>query len=170
MSQNVRSYNIIGDGNADNTDNLHKVINAISTDPNNADTCYNNKIITKSALIYILREMYKLIKTLDLQLNTILVKDPFHRLVFKTSAKFDSNSLINGNDFVTNEAFDITNFFITIKNIVIDTTAINKDIAVITLRWGITQAYQLTNININMPTNSERYIGIDLNQESAISV
>ena len=107
-------------------------------------------------------------ETLDLRLNTILVGDPLHRPVFKASANFNGDSLINGNDFATNGASGTTNFFIAIKNIIIDTTAINKDTAVIALRWGIAQACQLT--NINMPTNSGGHIGTDLNQGLTTSV
>lgn len=168
--RNVRSYNVVGDGNADDTDNLQKAINAISADPNGAGTRYNNEVTTRPALVYVQGGTYKLTKTLDLRLNTILVGDPLNRPIFKASANFNGESLINGNDFATNGASGTTNFFIAIKNIVIDTTAINKDTAVIALRWGIAQACQLTNIKINMPTNSGSHIGIDLNQGSTISV
>lgn len=166
----MRLYNVVGDGNANDTDNLQKAINAISADPNGASTCYNNKVTTRPALVYVPGETYELTKTLNLRLNTILVGNPLHRPVFKASADFNGNSLINGNDFATNRASGITNFFIAIKNIVIDTTTINKDTAVIALCWGIAQACQLTNININMPTNSKEHIGIDLNQGSTTSV
>lgn len=168
--RNVRSYNVVGDGNADDTDHLQKAINAISADPNAAGTRYNNEVTTRPALVYVPGGTYKLTKTLDLRLNTILVGDPLDRPVFKASANFIGDSLINGNDFATNGASGTTNFLIAIKNIVIDTTAINKDAAIIALRWGIAQACQLTNIKINMPTNSGGHIGIDLNQGSTISV
>lgn len=168
--RNVRSYNVVGDGIADDTDNLQKAINAISADPNSAGTRYNNEVTTRPALVYIPGGTYRLTKTLDLRLNTILVGDPLHRPVFKASANFNGDSLINGNDFATNGASGTTNFLIAIKNIVIDTTAINKDTAIIALRWGIAQACQLTNIKINMPTSSGGHIGIDLNQGSTITV
>lgn len=168
--RNVRSYNVVGDGIADDTDKLQKAINAISADPNGAGTRYKNEVTTRPALVYVPGGTYKLTKPLDLRLNTILVGDPLHRPVFKASANFNGDILINGNDFATDGASGTTNFFIAIKNIVIDTTAINKDTTVTALRWGIAQACQLTNIKINMPKSSGGHIGIDLNQGSTISV
>lgn len=168
--RNVRSYNVVGDGIADDTDKLQKAINAISADPNGAGTRYKNEVTTRPALVYVPGGTYKLTKPLDLRLNTILVGDPLHRPVFKASANFNGDILINGNDFATDGASGTTNFFIAIKNIVIDTTAINKDTTVTGLRWGIAQACQLTNIKINMPKSSGGHIGIDLNQGSTISV
>lgn len=138
--RNVRSYNIVGDGIADDTDNLQKAINAISADPNGAGTRYKNEVTTRPALLYVLGWTYKLTRTLDLRLNTILVGDPLHRPVLKASANFNGDSLINGNDFATDGSSGTTNFLTAIKNIFIDTTAINKDKTVIALRWGIAQA------------------------------
>ena len=170
--RNVRSYNAVGDGNTDDTNALQKAINAISAgpDPNSAGTRYQNEVTTRPALVFVPGGTYKLTKPLDMRLNTILVGDPLNRPIFKASSNFNGATLINGNDYATNGASGTTNFFIGIKNIIIDTTLINPNTAVVALTWGVAQACQLTNIKIQMPSNSGGHVGIDLNQGSTISV
>ncbi len=170
--RNVRSYGALGDGNKDDTAALQKAINTISAGPdlNSPGTRYANEVTTRPALVFVPGGTYKLTGTLDLRLNTIMVGDPLNPPIFKASSNFNGDSLINGNDFVTANAAGTTNFFVAVKNIIIDTTTINKDASVIALRWGVAQACQLTNIKIQMPTNSAGHVGIDLNQGSAISV
>lgn len=170
--RNVHPYNAVGDGNTDDTNALQKAINAISAgpDPNSAGTRYQNEVTTRPALVFVPGGTYKLTKPLDMRLNTILVGDPLNRPIFKASSNFNGATLINGNDYATNGASGTTNFFIGIKNIVIDTTLINPNTAVVALTWGVAQACQLTNIKIQMPSNSGGHVGIDLNQGSTISV
>lgn len=105
-----------------------------------------------------------------MRLNTILVGDPNDRPVIKASPDFQGEVLIQGYDFATNGAAGTTNFFTAIKNIVIDTTNINKDKKVTALGWGIAQACHLTNIKIVMPDFSSGHTGIDINQGSTIAV
>lgn len=170
--RNVRSYNAVGDGSTDDTNALQKAINAIAAgpDPNSAGTRYNNEVTTRPALVFVPGGTYKLTKPLDMRLNTILVGDPLNRPIFKASSNFNGATLINGNDYATNGASGTTNFFIGIKNIIIDTTNINPNTAVVALTWGVAQACQLTNIKIQMPSNSGGHVGIDLNQGSTTAV
>lgn len=170
--RNVHSYNAVGDGNTDDTNALQKAINAISAgpDPNSAGTRYQNEVTTRPALVFVPGGTYKLTKPLDMRLNTILIGDPLNRPIFKASSNFNGATLINGNDYATNGASGTTNFFIGIKNIVLDTTNINPSTAVVALTWGVAQACQLTNIKIQMPSNSGGHVGIDLNQGSTTSV
>lgn len=171
--RNVRSYNAVGDGNTDDTDALQKAINAISAgpDPNSAGTRYKNEVTTRPALVFVPGGTYKLTKQLDMRLNTILVGDPLNRPIFKASSNFNGAILINGNDFATNDGSSgTTNFFIGIKNIIIDTTSINPSTAVVALNWGVAQGCHLTNIKIQMPSNSGGHVGIDLNWGSTTSV
>lgn len=57
---------------------------------------------------------------------------------------------------------------ISIRNIVIDTTAIDKDRRMVALQWGVAQGCSLGNIKINMPTESAGHIGIFVEEGSTI--
>lgn len=164
--RNVRAYGAVGNGNNDDTNALQ---NAINTD-GKGGTRYKNEVTTRPAEVFVPGGTYKISKTIDLRLNTILVGDPNDRPIFKASSDFSGGSLINGYDFATDGSVGTTNFLVAVKNIVIDTTNINKGKGVIALNWGVAQGCQLANIRIQMPSNSGGHIGIAIDQGSTISI
>lgn len=164
--RNVKSYNVVGDGNADDTQNLQTAIN----DDGNGGNRYNNEVSTRPAEVFVPGGTYKLTKQLDLRLNTILVGDPNNMLVLKASSDFNGGTVVNGYDYATHDSSGTTAFFIAMKNIIIDTTSIAPDKTVLALQWGIAQACQLTNIKISMLTNSKGHTGIALDQGSTTAV
>ena len=164
--RNVRAYGAAGDGSKDDTNALQ---NAINTDGKGGSR-YKNEVTTRPAEVFVPGGTYMISRTVDLRLNTILIGDPNNRPIFKASPGFSGGSLINGYDFATDGTSGTTNFLVAIKNIVIDTTNINKDKDVIALNWGVAQACQLANIRIQMPSNSGAHIGIAIDQGSTISI
>ena len=160
--RNVKSYHAVGDGNADDTQALQNAIN----DDGKGGNRYNNEVSTRPAQVFVPGGTYKLTKQLDLRLNTILVGDPNNMPVFKAYSNFNGGTVVNGYDYATHDSGGTTAFFTAMKNIVIDTTAIAPDTTVVALQWGVAQACQLTNIRINMPTNSKGHTGIALDQGS----
>lgn len=164
--RNVKSYNAVGDGNADDTQNLQNAIN----DDGSGGNRYNNEVTTRPAEVFVPGGTYKLTKQLDLRLNTILVGDPNNMPTFKASSDFSGSTVVNGYDYATHTSSGTTAFFIAMKNIIIDTTSIAPDTTVLALQWGIAQACQLTNIKINMPTSSKGHTGIALDQGSTTAV
>ena len=131
--RNVKSYNAVGDGNTDDTQNLQNAIN----DDGNGENRYNNEVTTRPAEVFVPGGTYKLTKQLDLRLNTILVGDPNDMPTFKTSSNFNGGTVVNGYDYATHDSSGTTAFFIAMKNIIIDTTNIAPDTTVLALQWGI---------------------------------
>lgn len=165
--RNVRSYGAAGDGVQDDAESLQ---NAINTDGQGGNR-YRNEVTTRPALVFVPGGEYKISKTVDLRLNTILVGDPNNPPVFKASAGFSIGSaLINGYDFATDGTGGTTNFLVAIKNIIIDTTNIDKNKSVVALNWGVAQACHLTNVKIQMPRDSKGHIGIAIDQGSTIAL
>ena len=164
--RNVKSYNAVGNGNADDTQSLQ---NAINNDGKGGNR-YNNEVSTRPAEVFVPGGTYKLTKQLDLRLNTILVGDPNNMPLFKASSNFNGDTVVNGYDYATHDSGGTTAFLIAMKNIIIDTTSIAPDTTVLALQWGIAQACQLTNVKINMPTNSKGHTGIALSQGSTTAV
>lgn len=164
--RNVKSYNAVGDGNADDTQNLQNAIN----DDGNGGNRYNNEVTTRPAEVFVPGGTYKLTTQLDMRLNTILVGDPNNMPTFKASSDFNGGTVINGYDYATHDSGGTTAFFTAMKNIIIDTTSIAPDTTILALQWGIAQGSQLTNIKINMPTSSKGHTGIALDQGSTTAV
>ncbi len=164
--RNVLSYGAVGNGVLDDTDSLQNAINADGMGGNR----YRNEVTTRPAEVFVPGGEYLISRTVDLRLNTILVGDPNNPPVFKATPGFSGGSLINGYDFATDGSAGTTNFFVAIKNIVIDTTNVDKNKTVVALNWGVAQACQLTNIKIKMPSNSAGHIGIAIDQGSTTVV
>ena len=164
--RNVKSYPAVGDGNADDTQALQNAIN----DDGKGGNRYNNEVSTRPAEVFVPGGTYRLTKQLDLRLNTILVGDPNNMPVFKASSNFNGGTVVNGYDYATHDSGGTTAFFIAMKNVIIDTTSIAPDTTVVALQWGVAQACQLTNIKINMPTNSRGHTGIALDQGSTTAI
>ncbi|MCJ1428228.1 hypothetical protein MMC29_006136 [Sticta canariensis] len=164
--RNVQAYGAIGNGQPDDTDALQDAINS----DGNGGSRYQNEVTTRPAEVFVPGGEYKISKTVDLRLNTILVGDLNDPPVFKASPGFSGGSLISGVDFVTDNTGGTTNFLVAIKNVVIDTKNIGKDQSVIALNWGVAQACQLTNIRIEMPNSSNGHIGIAMDRGSTTAV
>lgn len=164
--RNVRAYGAVGNGQHDDTNALQNAINSDGIGGNR----YKNEVTTRPAEVFVPGGEYKISKTVDLRLNTILLGDPNNPPVFKASVGFSGGSLINGVDFATDGTSGTTNFLVAIKNIVIDTTNIDKDKSITALNWGVAQACQLTNIRIKMPNNSNGHVGIAMDQGSTTAV
>ena len=164
--RNVKAYHAVGDGNADDTQSLQNAIN----DDGKGGNRYNNEISTRPAEVFVPGGTYKLTKQLDLRLNTVLVGDPNNMPIFKASSNLQGGTVVNGYDYATHDSGGTTAFFMAMKNIIIDTTSIAPDTTVVALQWGVAQACQLTNIKINMPTNSKGHTGIALDQGSTTAV
>lgn len=164
--RNVKSYGATGNGSTDDTTAIQNAIN----DDGQGGNRYKNEVTTRPAQVYVPGGTYRLTKQLDMRLNTFLVGDPKNRPVFKAAPNFQGQTMLTGVDYATNGTSGTTNFLVTIKNIVIDTTDVNKDNTFLGLNWGVAQACQLTNIRILMPNNSKGHTGINLTQGSALVV
>lgn len=164
--RNVKTYNAKGDGNTDDTQSLQDAIN----DDGKGGNRYQNEVSTRPAQIFVPGGTYKLTNQLDLRLNTILVGDPNDMPIFDASPNFKGDTVINGYDYATHDSGGTTNFLVTMKNVVIDTTSIDRNKNIVALQWGVAQGCQLSNIRINMPTYSRGHVGIAMDQGSAIAV
>jgi glucan 1,3-beta-glucosidase len=67
--------------------------------------------------------------------------NPLSPTVLKASSDFNGNTMICGKD--PNQG-STTNFYIGIKNLIIDSTAVEKDKTFSLLDWSFSQATQLT--------------------------
>jgi hypothetical protein len=57
-----------------------------------------------------------------------------------------------------------------LKNVIIDTTSIDKNRGLVALNWSVAQGCGLTNVQIIMPNDSTGHVGISLDGGSTIAV
>ncbi|KFY09512.1 hypothetical protein V491_08124, partial [Pseudogymnoascus sp. VKM F-3775] len=162
--RNVLDFGVANDGTGDQSGKLQDTIN---TDGNGGSR-YKNGLTTRPAEVYLPGGTYQLSKVWDLRVGTIIVGDPNDPPVIKASANFDGDAVVNGYDFGVGAPE--TSFMTLLKNVVIDTTAIDKTKAVMALNWGVAQGAGMSNIKIVMPEDSTGHTGIVLKGGSTIAV
>jgi glucan 1,3-beta-glucosidase len=94
--------------------------------------------------------------SLQLYVGTVLVGDALNPPTLKASADFPNDHIIYAKD--PNFGGTI-NFYIGIKNMVIDSTAVNANTSLTLLDWTVSQATQLANVVFNMPNSSTGHTG-----------
>jgi glucan 1,3-beta-glucosidase len=83
--------------------------------------------------------------------------DPTNPPVLKASSNFKSDHIIYGK---ANYTGGTDNFYIGVKNLVIDSTLIPPGNSITLLDWTVSQATQLANVAFKMPDSSTGHIGI----------
>lgn len=112
--------------------------------------------------------VYTLGGTLTLRLGTTIVGDPLNKPVIKASSDFVGSYLVNGQDPASGHPETV--FMVAMRNVILDTTAIDSSYSFTALQWGIAQGCALSNVEINMPQGSVGHIGMHLNGGSTIAV
>lgn len=162
--RNVLDFKVANDGTGDQTGGLQDAMNS----DGNGGSRYKNGLTSKPAEVYLPGGTYQISKTWDFRVGTIIVGDPNDPPVIKASPDFDGDSVVNGNDFGTGAPE--TSFMTLLKNVVIDTTAVDKSKALTALNWGVAQGAGMANVKIIMPEDSTGHTGIVLKGGSTIAV
>ena len=95
--------------------------------------------------------------SLQLYVGTLLVGDPINPPVLKAAANFPNDHMIYGKD--PNQDGTV-NFYIGLKNVIIDSTAVSPSQNIALLDWTVSQATQLANVVFNMPDFSTGHVGV----------
>jgi len=157
-------YSVINDGTGNQTQRLQKAI-----DDDGAGGSRKGKGVSRyPAEVYLPGGVYQLGSTLRLTVGTIIVGNPLNPPVLKAAKDFDGEHLIMGYD--SHNGNPETSFAIVVKNVILDTTALDPNRHFTALQWGVAQGSGLTNVQVRMPSISTGHIGIDINAGSTIAV
>ncbi|OAQ64598.1 glycoside hydrolase family 55 protein [Pochonia chlamydosporia 170] len=131
----------------------------------------NQWLASQPRVVYIPPGTYTISKTINMRTDTILMGDATNPPILKAAAGFNGQTLLNGQDPSTGVSGEIS-FAVGLKNLVLDTTAVNAGQGFTALYWGVAQVAQLQNIKIQMPssTNGEGHTGIKLGRGSTLGL
>ncbi|RAL02841.1 glycoside hydrolase family 55 protein [Aspergillus ibericus CBS 121593] len=154
--------NVVDDFGADNTgdeDAAAAIQAAIQAGPSNGPDRGSHSMGTtgQPAIVYLPSGTYLMKSSLQLYVGTVIIGDPTDPPVLKASSDFADDHIIYGKD--PNFGGTI-NFYIGIKNVILDSTDIDADKAITLLDWTVSQATQLTNVGFNMPNYSSAHVGL----------
>lgn len=157
-------YSVVNDGFGDQTPKLQKAI-----DDDGVGGSRKSQGVTRyPAEVYLPGGIYRLETTLKLTVGTIIVGNPLNPPILKAGPGFTGDYLIMGYD--SHNGNPETSFATLMKNVILDTTALNPDRQFTALQWGVAQGSGLTNVKIRMPTHSTGHVGIDIIAGSTIAV
>jgi glucan 1,3-beta-glucosidase len=158
VHRNVKTqFGAVGNGVTDDSTPFQNAINA----GNSFAARNTNSLGTtgQPAVIYIPSGTYLFKKSIQLVVGTVIMGDPLNPPTIKASVDIINNFLIYGKD---PSQIETTNFYIGIKNVILDSTAVNKDQNFALVDWSVSQATQMTNVVFNMPLYSSGHTGISM--------
>ncbi|SMY20093.1 unnamed protein product [Zymoseptoria tritici ST99CH_1A5] len=159
--RNVKEYGAVGDGTTDDTNAFNR---AITEQSRMGGGKGSGGTTGQPALIYVPPGTYVVSSKVQLFVGTQLIGDAVNRPTIKASPKTrNSTKIIDGYDFGTQST---TNFYIGVRNIIIDTTAATSNDTIFALNWAVSQATSLINVDFVMPKGSN-HIGIEMNGETS---
>src|ERR1700761_4894300 len=95
------------------------------------------------AVVYLPGGTYLMTGSLQLYVGTVLIGDPLNPPVLKAAQDFRNDHIIYAKD----PHHDGTiNFYIAVKNIVVDSTSVDKSRSITLIDWTVSQATQITNV------------------------
>ncbi|KAL5332849.1 pectate lyase superfamily protein-domain-containing protein [Aspergillus crustosus] len=154
--------NVITDYGADNTgksDASSAIQGAIRDGPSGGPARDAHAMGTtgQPAIVYLPGGTYLLKAALQLYVGTVLVGDPTNPPVFKAEPGFAGDHMIYAKD--PNFGGTI-NFYIGLKNLVLDSTGLDSSLPFTLLDWTVSQATQLSNVQFNMPQAPTAHVGL----------
>jgi glucan 1,3-beta-glucosidase len=163
VHRNVKtSYGAKGDGLTDDSSALQAAINA----GNNVAGRNTNSWGTTNqpAAVYMPSGTYMITRPLQLYVGTVLTGNPLDPPIIKAASGFEGDALIIGKD----PGYGSTdNFFIGIKNIVLNSQSVPREKVVTLLDWSISQATQLSNVLFDMPYDAGGHTGLAMTQNGS---
>lgn len=143
------------------------MLNAIAGASNGPARTSNSMGTTgQPAMVYIPPGTYLMDGSLQLYVGTVLIGDALNPPTLKASSSFGNDHIIYGKD--PNQGGTV-NFYLGIKNLVIDSTSVPTSKSLALLDWTVSQATQLTNVIFNMPDFSN-HVGVTTQYDSNSNV
>jgi glucan 1,3-beta-glucosidase len=145
--RNVKAYGAVGDGTTDDSLAIQAAINDGDRGPGG-----NGRGTTGApAVIYFPTGTYLMANPIQLYVDTVMLGNPISRPILQASSNFSGNTLVYSKD----PSLDATtNFYITVKNFVLDSTLVPSATDFFLIDWSVSQATQLTNNLFRMPQGS----------------
>jgi glucan 1,3-beta-glucosidase len=146
--RNVKDYGAKGDGVTDDAPAIQAAI-----DDGGRGSGGNGFGTTGApAVVYFPEGTYLMGEPVQAYVDTFLIGNPIKRPTLKVSSTFGGNTLL----YMKDPGLDATiNFYIGVKNLVLDSTAFSLSSSFTLIDWSVSQATQLTNVLFKMPTSSQ---------------
>ncbi|EFQ29041.1 hypothetical protein CGRA01v4_11404 [Colletotrichum graminicola] len=120
-----------------------------------------NTVTTRPAYIYIPPGRYRIKKPIQMLVTTYLVGDALNPPVLIADPALGNQPVINGYDSHQGDGSATKNFYMAVRNVVVDTTEIDTGVQAVGIDWSVSQGCSLSNVKVRMP-NYSSHIGITM--------
>ncbi|KAK4141518.1 glycoside hydrolase [Dichotomopilus funicola] len=129
-------------------------------------------LASQPRVVYLPPGTYTVDDTIYMNTDTIIMGDATNPPIIKASSSFSTTgTLFSGQDPATGDSGELS-FAVSLKNVILDTTAVSGTASFTALWWGVAQAAHLQNVVIKMPSSSggKGHSGIRLGRGSTLLV
>lgn len=122
-----------------------------------------NTVTTRPAYVYVPPGRYRIASSIEMLVSTYLIGDAVNPPTLFADPALGTNPIISGYDPNQGSGSATKNFYMAVRNIILDTTAISTSTQAVAMDWSVSQGCSLTNMVIHMP-NYSSHVGITMNQ------
>ena len=105
--------------------------------------------------------------SINLLVNTFLVGDPLNPPRFVADSSLGTDPIIYGFDPNQGSGAATKNFYMAVRNIILDTTSIDVNTKGVALNWAVSQGCSLYNVQFVMPDYSQ-HIGVTMTSPTSL--
>ncbi|ORY68799.1 pectate lyase superfamily protein-domain-containing protein [Pseudomassariella vexata] len=120
-----------------------------------------NTVTTLPAYVYVPPGKYRIKASIQMLVSTYLIGDPLDPPTLIADPALGFDPVINGYDTHQGNGSATKNFYMSIRNIIIDTSEISTDTGITAIDWSVSQGCSMNNVQIKMPQDS-KHLGITM--------
>ncbi len=150
-------FGAVGDGVTDDTAAIQKALNFANGNATRGTASFGTT--GQPAVVYIPAGTYLISSPIQSYVDNVIMGDPLNPPILRASAGFNQKFLWYAKD----PNFDSTiNFYIAMKNVVLDSTLVPGAQNITLIDWSVSQAVQLTNVVFNMAPGATGHTGLSM--------
>lgn len=120
-----------------------------------------NTVTTRPAYIYVEPGTYRIKSPIQMLVSTYLIGDPLSPPTFIADPALQKQPVIIGYDGLQGEWSATKNFYMALRNVIIDTSQVLSSVDAVALDWSVSQGCSLVNVHVKMPLNSN-HVGMTM--------
>ncbi|KAM0809029.1 putative Pectate lyase superfamily protein-domain-containing protein [Seiridium cardinale] len=122
-----------------------------------------NTVTTMPAYVYVPPGKYRIKSSIQMLVSTYLIGDPINPPTLIADPDLDTDPVIHGYDSHQGDGSATKNFYMAVRNLIIDTTAIGQGVRAVGIEWSVSQGCSMNNVRIAMPDSSS-HVGVTMNE------
>ncbi|KAI1850545.1 hypothetical protein JX266_003827 [Neoarthrinium moseri] len=142
----VIQYGADNTGAEDSSEAFNKAINAWNRT--------GNTVTTMPVYIYVPPGKYRIKASVQMLVSTYLIGDPINIPTLIADPELQEDPVIHGYDSHQGDGSATKNFYMAVRNLIVDTAEIAKATQAVAIDWSVSQGCSMNNVHITMPDGS----------------